>query len=125
MTVSVQTADSAAAKPTPAELTEETKAALKTRLKSWINTTLQKDQIWCLVDSRWLRQLQVFLGLTEPTQGQTPMGHPGPLDNSGLMAPDGLELKVHCITIIVPITAKVREEAYTVLLWRLCHFLVT
>ena len=97
MTVSIQSAadSSASSSAVQGELSEEAKCELKGRLKGWMSTTLKKDQMWYLVDSRWLRQLQVFLGLAEPTKGQTtPSGYPGPLDNSGLMEQDGSDIKV-------------------------------
>ncbi|XP_068685473.1 ubiquitin carboxyl-terminal hydrolase 15-like [Montipora capricornis] len=73
----------------------------KKELTEGIQKPLRKGDAWYLVDCRWFKQWKKFLGFDTCSRDQFGVGdhlnHPGPIDNSSLLADDGITLKEHLI----------------------------
>ncbi|XP_068720343.1 ubiquitin carboxyl-terminal hydrolase 15-like isoform X3 [Montipora capricornis] len=71
----------------------------KKEITEGIKKPLRKGDTWYLVDCRWFKQWKKFVGFD--TWDQFGVGdqlnHPGPIDNSSLVADDGSTLKEHLI----------------------------
>lgn len=45
---------------------------------------------WYLINSRWMKNMKQFIGMVRTDQ---PCSNPGPVDNSSILAPNGIDLK--------------------------------
>ena len=73
----------APAPPPPPDL-----AAQKRLIRQHAEKSLRKNDIWCLIDTRWFKQWKKYVGFDSWDMynvGENSL-YPGPIDNSGLFS---------------------------------------